>query len=157
MANADPSVNYNAELDRLRDVYVTSPPQSRLNIILRRIDHDEIGPVKLCSLVSGVEALARAIVAHSRAQIAGSIEAEYEKVRFAKPAAMVTEALRIGGKGAPEQVFPGDAWQLYGLAVEFRNLIMHECTYLGDDKTRSLIPGVQAVLEGLADAAGLHR
>ena len=60
------------------------------------------------------------------------------------------------GKHPAAEYFPEDTWALYGYAVKFRNLVMHECTYLGDDKTKSLIQAAREVLEALREIAGLH-
>jgi hypothetical protein len=45
---------------------------------------------------------------------------------------------------------------LFGYAVDYRNLLAHECTYLGLDKFPSLIEACEAVLEKLARLGGLN-
>lgn len=56
----------------------------------------------------------------------------------------------------PAVYFIGDTWQLFGHAVEFRNLVVHESTYLGQDKYPSLVEASEKVLSALIKLGGLN-
>ena len=155
MAKLNPNINYQGELDSLRQIYVQSQPQARYGIIARRINQDEIGPVALCTLGSAVEALARAVVVHRSVSPALDLATSYENERHAKPEALVEKVLTSFGKAAPSDFFAEDTWELFGYAVKFRNLVMHECTYLGQDKFVSLIAATRDVLNALRKVSGL--
>lgn len=68
MSSANPTVEYASELLQLRKTYAAVPPQSRYNVILKRLEAEEIGPTRLVTIVSGVEALARSIIVHKDRQ-----------------------------------------------------------------------------------------
>lgn len=155
MAKFNPEIDYEQELGGLRFTYVTVGPQARLNIIMRRMDHVEIGPVGLCTAVSGVEALARSLAVEYRADQAVPRAEGYKAVRHASAEELVKRVLVHLGKPIAAERFAEDTWPLFLLAVKFRNLVMHECTYLGNDKTASLIAATREVLSGLASDAGL--
>jgi hypothetical protein len=62
---------------------------------------------------------------------------------------LVREYLAKRGVTDPSAFLEEDNWSLFGYAVEFRNLLVHECTYLGLDKFPSLIAACEVVLEKL--------
>jgi hypothetical protein len=156
MALRNPDVDYEGELKTLREAYVASSPQSRYRTICQRLAANESDVVSLCTLVSAVEALARSIVLWHLRRSGQEEHAAYESVRLSAPEKLVVQALAALGKPAPGARFQGDTWDLFSLAVKFRHLVIHECTWLGGDKTRSLIAASREVLEGLAEDAGLH-
>lgn len=151
----NPEVDYPAELLSLRKVYIASAPQQRYEIIKRRLAHEEIGPVRMCTMVSAVEALARSIVLQHEVDQGADRDAAYKKIWRDGPQKLTERALALHGTTVESVGFAGDAWALFLLATEFRNLVMHECTYLGQDKFPSLIAGADNVLMVLARTAGL--
>lgn len=147
------------ELEALRKTYATSKPSARLNVIRQRLirAEAEIGPTRLVTLVSAVEALARSLVVHAPGRPPSTSPFRYQQVRLKAPSELVQEAFRLYGGPAAEQAFGEETWQLFELAHQFRNLVVHECTYLGQDKYPMLIGAAERVLEGLVLAAGLLR
>lgn len=156
MVAFNPQVNYEQELDELRRIYVQSPVQARYRIIRRRVEHDEIGAVRLCSRVSAVEALARSIVVQHSTQQGTLLATAYREQKHKGPAELVEAALAKLGKETAVSAFDSDTWELFQFAVEFRNLVIHECTFLGGDKYKTLIAAADEVLQHLADAAGVR-
>jgi hypothetical protein len=57
--------------------------------------------------------------------------------------------LKVNGLSDPGSFFEDDNWKLFVYAVEYRNLLARDCTYLGQDKFPSLIAACEAVLEKL--------
>jgi hypothetical protein len=139
MAFANPHVDYAAELRGLRETYAYAFPQSRLNVIHERLRPDEIGPARLVTVVSAVEALARSLAIHARARSKREVAELYAKYKHRAPVSLVEEVLHAHRHPDPSAYFAEDTWVLFKHAVEFRNLIVHECTYLGQDKYPSLI------------------
>lgn len=107
-------------------------------------------------MVSAVEALARSIVLQHEVDQGADRDAVYKAIWRDGPQKLAERALAIHGKTVESAGFTGDAWALFLLANEFRNLVMHECTYIGQDKFVSLIAGTEHVLAVLAQAAGLE-
>lgn len=108
-------------------------------------------------MVSAVEALARSLVVHAPGRPASSAHFRYQQVRLKAPLELVEEALRVYGASPAVEQYGEETWQMFELAHKYRNLVVHECTYLGQDKYPGLVAASQRVLEGLVVAGGLPR
>lgn len=73
------------------------------------------------------------------------------------PLELVEDALRLYGSDSAIDLYGEETWQLFELAHRYRNLVVHECTYLGQDKYPVLIAASEQVLQGLVIAGGLPR
>jgi hypothetical protein len=80
----------------------------------------------------------------------------YRKYKHRDPVPLVEEVLRVHQHSDPSAYFAGDTWTLFKHAVEFRNLVVHECTYLGQDKYPSLIEAAEEVLAALVKLGRLR-
>jgi hypothetical protein len=147
------------ELEQLRNAHAVAKPGARLGVIRQRLARAEAetGPVRLVAVVSAVEALARSLVVHAPGRPTATSHFRYQQVRQKAPMDLVEEALRLHGGGPAAQQFGEAAWQLFGLAHQARNLVVHECTVLSHDKYPPLIAACERVLEGLVDTGGLLR
>lgn len=157
MPVANPTVEYVAELLQLRETYATVPPQSRYNVILKRLEAKEIGPSRLVTVVSAVEALARSIIVHRQCPNKTEALGVYAAQKDKAATTLVEEVLKSYGKSPASAYFSEDTWPLFRHAVNYRNLVVHECTYLGQDKYPSLISASLDVLNALASLSGLTR
>ena len=155
MALAAPGVDYEAELERLRSLYVSATPSQRLMRIRQRLADHHFGPNRLVTSVSAVEALARSLLMHCAVTRAELLTA-YPDYRDRKPEPMIREYLRSQQIADPAAFFAQDTWRLFGYAVKYRNLLAHECTYLGLEKFPSLIESCEDVLAALAKLARLR-
>jgi len=61
----------------------------------------------------------------------------------------VAEYFAARGVPDPARHLGEDTWRLFGYAVDYRNMLAHECTYLGQDKFPSLIKACEEVLSAL--------
>lgn len=87
---------------------------------------------------------------HGSARLTQDIDVVYARdsenlARIARALAPLRPYLRGAPSGLPFQLD----------AVDYRNLLAHECTYLGLDKFPSLIDGCEEILEKLVELAGL--
>jgi hypothetical protein len=128
---------------------------ARLNVALQRIGNSEHEPNLLVTRVSAVEALARSLLVHHHAKGDTELMHIYERYRSKGPQALVEEYFRAKCASSPADVLGNDTWELFDHAVYYRNLLVHECTYLGQDKTPVLIEACRSVLLKLAVSAGL--
>lgn len=156
MVRENPSVDYVADRLQLRSIYVKSQPKHRLGVIRQRLAQPEIGATKLVTAVSAVEAFARSLVTHTVLNAESDIERVYSSVRNRTPEYLVQDLLDIFKKGDAAAYFQEDTWPLFREAVNFRNQIVHECTYLGQDKYPSLIAAALEVLEALVLIGALN-
>jgi uncharacterized protein YutE (UPF0331/DUF86 family) len=156
MTIARPDIDYVQERLTLRKIYVTSSPRQRLGVIRQRLNQPEIGATRLVTCVSSVEALARSLVVHAKAVDHTSVEQIYSAHRDRDPESLVAEYLRLANCEEPRNHFTEDTWPLFREAINFRNQVVHECTYLGQDKYPTLIEATLEILEELIRLANLH-
>jgi len=151
----------NAELldqtEELRRAYAVATPAARLRAIRQRLasTHGEMGSTRLVTVVSAVEALARSLVVHASGRPASTAEMRHRQYRGIGPVELVEEVLRLRGAAKGPDHFDRDAWELFEVATLYRDLIVHECTYVGQDRHPHLIAATDTVLRGLIELAGL--
>lgn len=152
----------NAELmehpAELLRAYATATPAARLRVIKQRLAsaHGEMGSTRLVTVVSAVEALARSLVVHASGRPASTAEMRHRQYRGNSPVELVEEVLRLRGAERSAQHFGRESWELFEVATLYRDLIVHECTYVGQDRHPHLIAASEAVLRGLIELSGLE-
>lgn len=154
MALRNPHLDYAAELQRLRHTYATAPPQARLNTIVQRLRRPDAGAAQLVTAVSAVEGLARSLAVHAGAKT--DTASRYAVYKKREAHSLIEEVLRLYRQPPPSAFFRQDTWPLFKSAVNFRNLIVHECTYLGQDKYPSLLQATDEVLTALVKLGRLR-
>ncbi len=158
MANAD----YEQHLAELRKSYIEATPRQRYSIARQRIEHLEHGPNVLVACVAAVEGLARSLAMHREASrgaktrdLKAHLSAIYSKYKWKRPEELIKQYLLDEGLPAPPESFGNDTWERLHYAIEYRNVLAHECTYLGQDRFPALIEACQIVLHKLAAIGGL--
>lgn len=143
--------------DELQRAYAVATPAARLRAIKQRLAsvHAEMASTRLVTMVAAVEALARSLVVHSFGRPSSTAEMRHRQFRESSPRALVEEVLRLRGAASPASHFEGDTWETFDNAVRYRDLIVHECTYVGQDRLDYLISAADEVLRGLIELAGL--
>jgi hypothetical protein len=143
--------------DELQRAYAMATPAARFRVIKQRLAsvHGETGSTRLVTMVSAVEALARSLVVHSLGRPSHTAEMRHRQVRDTGPLELVEEVLRLRGAGGPAQHFESGAWELFVIAARYRDLIVHECTFVGQDRLGPLIAAADTILRGLVELAGL--
>jgi len=144
--------------DELQREYAMATPAARLRVIKQRLAsaHGEMGSTRLVTMVSAVEALARSLVVHSAGRPASTAEMRHRQFRSTGPVELVEEVLRLRGAGRPLSHFGQETWELFEVGARYRDLIVHECTYVGQDRHPHLIAAAEAVLRELIEVAGLE-
>lgn len=144
--------------DELQRAYAMATPAARLRVIRQRLAsaHGEMGSTRLVTVVSAVEALARSLIVHSAGRPSSTAEMRHKQFRATGPLELVEEVLRLRGAGRAVLHFGQDDWDFFEVAVRYRDLIVHECTYVGPDRHPHLIAATEAVLRGLIELAGLE-
>jgi hypothetical protein len=148
--------DYKAHLAELRANYVRATPRQRLGIARQRIANPEHGPNTLIAHVSAVEGFARCLAMHVGAKSQADLSALYPAYRNMGPERLIEEYLSSQGLGEPSAYFGPELWQLFLYAIEYRNLLAHECTYLGQDMSPGLISACTSILDALARSKGLQ-
>ena len=149
--------DYLAELERIRTAYICLAPKQRLSIITKRLQNPARGPNLLVTHVSAVEALARSLAMNAKASTHAKLISIYPKYRDREAKSLVIEYLASQGHSKPNDFFGSDIWPKFGYAVSYRNMLVHECTYLDHDKYPYLIEACQVVQEQLCILARLPK
>ncbi len=149
MTFAASGIDYEAELANIRAHYVCASPRQRLAIIRQRLVDHHFGPNRLVTAVSAVEALARSLAMHGSTSSKSNLLDNYPRYSHRKPEGLIREYLGVKGIKDPKEFFGEDTWLLFSYAVKYRNLVTHECTYLGLDKFPSLIDACEDILSAL--------
>lgn len=150
MVRAAKDIDYVAELISVRDTYVGMTSSQRLSIIRQRLVDHHFGANRLVTSVSAVEALARSLAMNRQAKSKADLRGLYPKYENRVPKSLVSEYFAAHGITDPANYLGEDTWRLFGYAVDYRNMLAHECTYLGLDKFPSLIEACEEVLNALA-------
>src|SRR5688572_14838467 len=137
------------DLDKLRRLYVEATLRQRLNIAKQRLNHPDHDANRLIAHVSAVEGFARSLCMHLHARTKTDLSLVYSCYRRKGAEELVAEYLGALGLGGPSKVFGSATWKMFGFAVQYRNLLAHECTYLGHDLSPSLLGACDKVLERL--------
>lgn len=147
------------ELEQVRKANAVTKPSARLAAIRQRLARaeGETPPMRLVTMVAAVEALARSLVVHAPGRPPATAHFRYQQVRQKQPVDLVEEAVRLHAAKPAEEQFGAEAWGLFALAVQARNLLVHECSFLGQDKYPALLDAAGRVLEGMVEVAGLLR
>jgi len=149
--------DYISELEKIRAAYVSSLPRQRLHVISQRLDNPSHGPNLLVTQVSAVEALARSLAMHAKGSTKAQLKQNYGKYRGREVKSLIAEYLAGKGHNSPGAFFGPDVWRKFGYAVSYRNMLVHECTYLGQDKYPHLGQACQEVLGKLCSLSGLGK
>ena len=144
-----------AHLAKLRQLYVEATPRQRFHIAEQRIANPAHGPNLLVTCVAAVEGFARSVVMHCHATTQAELSGVYPRYRFLGPEELILEFLSHRALGSPESFFGSDDWRHFLFAVKYRNVLAHECTYLGQDISPVLVSACQRVLAALGSANGL--
>jgi len=154
MAKKNPQVDYVSELDRIRSIYLHSTPKQRYQIIEDRIEDDQFnGPNKLVTMVSAVEAFLRCLLIHASTHNDADRSTKYLEYRHASVKKMLPLVFNTFSISDPRGYLGEDTLELLEHAVDYRNMLVHDCTYLGGDKFPAMIEACEEVLEVLATLA----
>jgi len=149
-------MDYEAHLMTLRRSYIEATPRQRLNVALQRINNPGNGPNLLVAYVSAIEGFARSLAMHQEGRTKQEVSSLYPKFRNIGAKKLITQYLQKKINSDPENFFGKETWTKVGFAIDYRNLLAHECTYLGQDKYPDLLAACREVLKKLAEVEGLN-
>jgi hypothetical protein len=148
-------MDYKLHLKKLRATYISGTPAQRLSISFQRIAYPNAGPNQLIAHVSVIEGFARSLVMHQEANDRSDKTSIYPEYQYKKIKDLIVQYLNNKGECVPESVFGSDVWRKFGYAIEYRNLLIHESTYLGQDTYPELLEACTQVLSKLAKLENL--
>jgi hypothetical protein len=142
-------MDYKSDLKKLRESYIKATPMQRLCIAWQRIVNPGHGPNLLVAYVSAVEGFARSLAMHQEAHTKEKLSLIYPKYRNKNIEELITQYLQSKIDLDPETFFGTETWRKLRFAISYRNLLAHECTYLGQNKYPDLLNACKEVLTKL--------
>ena len=146
-------LDYATHLKELRRTYIESLPAQRLHIARTRLANPEHDPNLLVAHVAAVEGYARSVAMHLRANTKPALTEIYATYRNRSAEELVSEITMAIANASPQEYFGASVWDVFLFSVSYRNLLVHECTYLGQDRSVGLIESCKIVLDRLVDLA----
>lgn len=144
--------DYKSHLKDLRTQYINATYQQRISVAEDRINYPDCYPNQLITIVSATEALARAKCIEVLQSQGKTATEAYEKTRITKTDSNGTISVRCAGPillienlicpsvgKTSQELFGKDIWETFSYAIEYRNLLIHEGTFLRQDYAISLI------------------
>ncbi len=124
-----------------------------MNIAKERISNPDHDPNLIVTYVSAIEGVLRSLVMwYETAPPSRPTAKTYSKYKNWTVRELYEKYLeRRNGKS--EELIPAETCELLWYAVEYRNLLVHECTYLGQNRSLKLISACQEFLCKLCDHA----
>ena len=144
-------------VDELRSLYIKGNLSQRYRIARERLANPDHGPNLLVTAVAALEGFARAIAVKELVANGTALETAYAELQFTKPIALITDHVLPAHEVRPEDAFEACQWELLPEAVEFRNLLVHEATYLAGGTSRRLAAAAEHVFDRLAEIVGVRK
>jgi hypothetical protein len=144
-------------VDELQRACALATPAARLRMIRQRLAaaHAETGTMRLVTIVSAVEALARSLVVHSSGRPASTAEMRHRQFRATAAPELVEEVLQLRDAPRAATHFGAESWSAFEIAVRHRDLVVHECATVDRELHDYLFAAAEGVLEGLVELAAL--
>ena len=147
-------MDYEEHLSNLRKEYYEAYPGQRLHIGRQRIAYPENGPNQVVTYVSVIEGFLRSLVIWGETTSGKPSKKTYKKYEHWSVQKLFDEYLRQQ-RAEVTDIIPNNTYTLVVYAIKYRNLLAHECTYLGQDKYPDIIDACEVFLCGLAKHAGI--
>lgn len=144
-----------ARLDELRHFYLRATPAQRYKVALDRLTNATSMVNRLVHEVGAVEGFARSVALDLERRKGVTAEDAYPSLRFLNGVRLLTDYIAPAHGKTPSDLFGLDDWELFTLAVEFRNFLVHEASSLRVGYCNCLSGACQRVLNKLAEVAGV--
>ncbi|MEZ4411837.1 MAG: hypothetical protein R2910_02465 [Gemmatimonadales bacterium] len=135
---------------QLREIYGTGTLKQRYHIACQRIDLPDLGPSVLVNAVSALEGFSRAVAVHALVQAGMSLRDAYAYHRNTGTVDLISKHICPWLRTTPTRAFGASAWKQIPSAVLFRNLLIHEATFLNGGTCKRLIAASRHCLDKLA-------
>ena len=140
---------------QLRALYLNGTLRQRFRIAAQRVDRSTIGhPSTLVNAVSALEGFARAVAIKALLNSGTSLDEAYAYLRDVGPRDLITKHVCPAYGASPEHAFGAVAWRHIPEAIEFRNLLIHEATFLNGGTCKRLTLSALACFDKLGALAG---
>lgn len=138
-------LNLSKHIVFLRKVYVNSHPSGRIQIANQRIRYPNCGPNKIIVRVSAAEGIARSIIINLKQAKGENIKTVYKKYKHKNPDDIIRDICKEFRTG-PWKFFGKKNWLDFIWAIKYRNLLIHECTFVRQTISNRLIKATDHII-----------
>ncbi len=150
-----PREDIRKRLGELREAYFRATPSQRHKVATDRLRFRESSSNHLIQCVSAVEGFARSVALDIEVQRGTPVDQAYSALRYVGPVPLIRENITERRNTSPEIIFGTEDWELFDLAVQYRNFLVHEAASVRQSYSNELIAACERVLEKLARIAGV--
>ena len=138
-------------LSELRNLYIRATPSQRFKVAVDRLRYHDSGPNQIIQHVSAVEGFVRSVAMDFERKAGTPADQAYDILRNIGPVPIITDFISKRLQADPDIMFGKDDWELFKLAVQYRNFLIHESSFLRHGYSTQLIGACKKVLYKLAD------
>lgn len=149
-------MNFGKELENLRKMFVVATPKQRINAAKARMKDSSYEANLLIQGVSACEAVARSLILHLNFSTKDKIWNNYDKYCYKSPESLIEEEICKKLRIQIMDYLSSEDWENFKFAVKFRNVVVHECTYLGQNKSGTLLKATEKVFNFLEELERKH-
>jgi len=140
--------------DELRRLYIRATPRQRYKVAIERITNAASGPSLLVTVMSALEGFARCVAVRGMMRDGHTFDGAYGRLRNLGPVELIADYICAPSHIAPQELCGTLAWAQLPEAVSFRNLLVHEATYLHGGTCKRLTSAARHILDTLAKREG---
>jgi hypothetical protein len=141
-------------LAELREAYFRANPSQRYMVAIDRLK-PESNSSQLIQYVSAIEGFARSVALDFEVRGGTPVDQAYGSLRYVPPVPLIRDNIASHINSNPEDIFGSDDWELFDLAVQYRNFLVHEAAAVRQSYSNELVAVCERVLEKLAQIAGV--
>ena len=139
----------------LREIYMRGTLRQRYSIAKQRLSDPAVEPNRVVTAVAALEGFSRAVAVSIAVAKGKALEVAYGELRWTKPIDLLRLHI-IPGLGVQQhRLGTEEEWAILETAVEFRNLLVHEATFLHGGTALQLEQCAIAFFERLAEVSGV--
>jgi hypothetical protein len=148
--------NPKIHIKELRKQYYLATPKQRFNVAKKRLDNPDSAPNNLIQAVSATEGFARSGAIHILATFKKSkLKWAYDQLEKKGPEFLIENCICPYLGKTPQELFGKKHWDNFQLAIQYRNLLIHEATFLNLKIARPLIKSTETVFNKLGQTLGV--
>jgi len=124
-------------------------------VALDRVTVPSSLPNLLIQKVSAVEGFSRSMALEAERRVGKRVEDAYAPLRYLNGVVLIRDHIAPRFRTDPEHLFDPDDWDLFALAVEYRNFLVHEASSLRAGYCDAMGAACERVLRKLAEVSGV--
>lgn len=138
---------------QLRALYLRGTLRQRYRIAAQRFDRASVGPSDLVNCVSALEGFARAVAMRRLTDAGNPLKEAHDYLRNVGVVELITKHICPAYQVTPDAAFGTAIWKQIPEAIEYRNLLVHEATFLNGGTCKRLIKATLACFDALGNLA----